>query len=119
MKAAFVAAPLWMALASCSGSGSPSSLADSGGSGHDGSDGGSGVRDAIANVDGDSAATAKDAGPTVYCASKVGPVDSADQPDVGTIETCTPEYPTCLLNACPECGGWQCCRVTSSGGACM
>jgi hypothetical protein len=55
-----------------------------------------------------------DAAPTPYCALYAGPLD-ADVPDVGPVEQCTPQYPTCS-GPYPESPGWQCCRVSSVGG---
>jgi hypothetical protein len=55
-----------------------------------------------------------DAQPTPYCALNSGPLD-ADIGDVGPVEPCTPQYPTCT-GPYPESPGWQCCRVSSSVG---
>ena len=55
-----------------------------------------------------------DAQPTPYCALNSGPLD-ADIGDVGPVEPCTPQYPTCT-GPYPESPGWQCCRVSSVGG---
>jgi hypothetical protein len=55
-----------------------------------------------------------DAQPTPYCALHVGPLD-ADIADVGPVEQCTPQYPTCA-GPYPESPGWQCCLVSGVGG---
>ena len=55
-----------------------------------------------------------DAAPTPYCALYAGPLD-ADVPDVGPVEQCTPERPTCTPPL-PESPGWQCCQVSRVGG---
>ena len=55
-----------------------------------------------------------DAAPTPYCALNAGALD-AEVPDVGPIEQCTPQYPTCT-GPYPESPGWQCCRQSSVGG---
>jgi hypothetical protein len=59
-----------------------------------------------------------EAQPTVYCALYSGPVDAGNVANVGPIERCTPQYPTCSPPY-PESPGWQCCRVTTNGGVCM
>jgi hypothetical protein len=60
---------------------------------------------------------------TTYCSSDIGLVNAPDVPNVGPIETCTTQYPTCTppnaMNA-----GWVCCVDTPApddGGsvACM
>lgn len=56
-----------------------------------------------------------DAQPTPYCALNAGPVDAGDQPNVGPIEQCTEQYPTCS-GPYPESPGWQCCRISTLGG---
>jgi hypothetical protein len=55
-----------------------------------------------------------DAQPTPYCALNSGPLD-ADIGDVGPVEQCTPQYPTCAAPY-PESPGWQCCLVSTVGG---
>jgi len=55
-----------------------------------------------------------DAQPTPYCALNSGPLD-ADIADIGPVEQCTPQYPTCT-GPYPESPGWQCCLVSTVGG---
>jgi hypothetical protein len=55
-----------------------------------------------------------DAQPTPYCALYAGPLD-ADIADVGPVEQCTPQYPTCA-GPYPESPGWQCCLISGVGG---
>jgi len=55
-----------------------------------------------------------DAAPTPYCALNSGPLD-ADIGDVGPVEQCTPQYPTCT-GPYPESPGWQCCLRSTVGG---
>jgi len=54
-----------------------------------------------------------DAQATPYCALTSGPLD-ADVADVGPVEQCTPQYPSCTPPD-PEGPGWQCCLRASVG----
>jgi hypothetical protein len=55
-----------------------------------------------------------DAAPTPYCALNSGPLDT-DIGDVGPVEQCTPQYPTCT-GPYPESPGRQCCLQSTVGG---
>jgi hypothetical protein len=62
-----------------------------------------------------------DAPPVSVCALNSGPLD-ADVGDVGPVEYCTPQFPTCTAPF-PGSAGWQCCVHQSVGNlsesACM
>ena len=47
-----------------------------------------------------------------FCSLDIGPVNAPDVPNIGPIETCTPQYPSCTP---PNSGspGYQCCQQTT------
>ena len=47
-----------------------------------------------------------------FCSLDIGPVNAPDVPNVGPIETCTPQYPTCTPPY-HESPGYQCCQQTT------
>ena len=57
-----------------------------------------------------------DAAPTPYCALDTGPLDAAAGA-VGLVARCTTAHPTCTPPSPGMSAGWQCCRVSSVGGA--
>jgi hypothetical protein len=56
-----------------------------------------------------------------FCSLDIGLVNAPDVPNVGPIEVCTAQYPTCAPPD-SESPGWQCCQQTAGSttqGQCM